>query len=201
VSIVPHASFSAYIAAFIVAVSALTTVAGCQKSTGETAPAPSSSPPPVASHAPASTASVTAAGTGPILPPEGMQSIPEKFASEAKNRPSGTVKVEDAFAAFETAGATLREKRQHLGGPFLAAYCVGAQTGEDVHMSVCEYSNAAKANEGKAMSEKAFGSVAGRTLYANGATTLTLRVGGTSAKDRELGQKIVQAFNGLSVKK
>lgn len=129
-----------------------------------------------------------------------MQSIPERFQVEAKGRPTGTVRVEDAYAAFQGAGAKLREQRQHLGAPFLAAYCVGAQTGDDVHLSVCEYKDAAKAQEGKAMSEKSFGAVPNRTLYINGATTLTLRVGGTSAADKDLAKKIVDAFAALKVK-
>ncbi len=130
-----------------------------------------------------------------------MRSIPERFATEAKERPTGTVRVEDAITAFQAAGATLREQRQHLGSPFLAAYCVGAQTGEDIHFSLCEYNDVARAKEGKAMSEKSFGSVPNRTLYLNGATTLTLRVGAPSGADGVLAKKLVDAFAGLSPKK
>lgn len=141
------------------------------------------------------------AGAGEPTPPVGMQSIPERFANEAKSRPTGTVRVEDVFAAFQGEGAKIREQRQHLAGPFLASYCVGAQTGEDVHLSVCEYKDAAKAKEGKAMSDQAFGTVPNRTLYQNGGTTLTVRVGGSSAADKELAKKLVQTFSTLTVKK
>lgn len=177
---------------------------GCQKSggtDGSGAPAASSSSSAsVVTPATAPPSPASAAGSIPV-PPEGMQSIPERFATEAKNRPTGTVRAEDVIAAFKDAGANIREQRQHLGAPFLAAYCVGGQTGTDVHFSICEYTDAARAKEGKAQSEQAFGAVPNRTIYVNGATTLTLRVGGTTEADRELGKKLPQAFNGLAVKK
>lgn len=150
---------------------------------------------------PAATTSIQAASSsanapdpGPI-PPMNMASIPERFANEAAHRPKGTVRVEDVFDAFTKAGVTLREQRQHLASPFKAKYCVGAQAGHDLHMSICEYDDDKTAMEGRQMSEKAFATIARRDLYQNKATTLTIRRNDNDSGDVALRDKLVDLFN------
>ena len=191
---VPRRVLSLAAVSTLAVLAAASAVTACQKAQAETTPAPAEpvlaarakAPPPVLADAPAA--------------PPGMQSIPERFAAEAQHRPVGTLRAEDAFAAAQAAGVTLRETRQHLGAPFLAAYCVGAQAGADVHLSVCEYDSLARAGEGRAMSQQAFGTLPNRTLHANGSTTLTIRHGGASAGDREVARKIIAAFEGARLR-
>jgi hypothetical protein len=128
------------------------------------------------------------------LPPPNMASIPERFAAEAKNRPGGTVRVEEVFSAFTQAGVELRETRQHLAGPFEAMYCVGTQAGGDVHMSVCEYKDEPTATNGREMSDKALKAVGRRELVQNKATTLTIRRGSDDASDAALRDKLIGIF-------
>jgi hypothetical protein len=159
---------------------------------------------------PASTASIKAAESpasataakldpGP-LPPMNMASIPERFSIEQMQRPTGTPRAEDAFAAFEKEGATLKETRQHLASPFKAQYCVGTKTGNDVNISVCEYKDEATAKEGRDMSLKAFGNTK-RDIWMNKSTTLTIRRGDDGAADKALQDKLVAAFQKLEAPK
>lgn len=174
--------------------SLLAVLAGCSKAE-QPAPAPAASASaaePTAKNADVPT--VDAGGNAAPLPPTAMMSIPQRFQSEATNRPTGVPTVEDVLGAFEKEGAKIREKAQHLGAPFLAKYCVGAQTGEDIHMSVCEYADATIAAKGLHESQTAFGTVANRTLYQNGGTTLTIRLGKNGPEDQALAKKLIEAF-------
>jgi hypothetical protein len=126
-----------------------------------------------------------------------MASIPERFVMEAKNRPTGTVRVEDVLAAFTKAGVELYETRQHLAHPFDAMYCVGTKAGKDVHMSICEYKDEATATKGREMSDKAFKSVGRREIVQNKATTLTVRRGDVNPADGTLRDKLVEIFEKL----
>lgn len=145
----------------------------------------------------ASSASTPASAPPPASPPSGAgMTIPQKFEAEAKNRPAGTVRVEDVTAAFTAAGADIREEKQHLGSPYLAKYCVGLKTGEDIHASICEYDDEKTAVDGMKQSEKAF-MLPNRSLHRNGATTLTLRLGKNGADDQALAKKMIAAFESL----
>lgn len=126
---------------------------------------------------------------------EGM-SIEQRFASESANRPTGptTLRAERVLQEFSSLGATMREERQHLGAPFGAKYCVGARTGEDIHLSVCEYDGDERATAGASGSRTAFAGVENRRVERNGATTLTVRLGKRTAADEALARKIVDAF-------
>lgn len=147
-----------------------------------------------------SSATVTSATVVPALAvaapaSEGM-SIEQRFASESANRPTGptTLRAERALEEFSSVGATMREARQHLGAPFGAKYCVGARTGDDVHLSVCEYDGDERAADGARRSKTAFAGVENRRVERNGATTLTVRLGKRTAADEALARKIVDAF-------
>jgi len=133
--------------------------------------------------------------TAPPPPSAGM-SMGEIFGSEA-NRPAGAIKTEDVVDAFTKAGATVRDQKQHLGSSFKARYCMGVKTGEDIHISICEYDNEKIAEEGKETSAKLFAKVPNRTLHRNGQTTLTMRLGQNTPADQVLAKKLVEAFNGL----
>lgn len=112
---------------------------------------------------------------------------------EAANRPTGTPRVEDVYAAITKAGFALEEQQQHLASPFKASYCVGAKTKPDIALSVCEYPNADVAQKGKAESEKI--RILNRELFLNGATTLTVRLGEKNEDSDAAKKKIVEAFS------
>jgi hypothetical protein len=107
--------------------------------------------------------------------------IPERFVAERRGRPSGvTPSVEDVYAALEKSGIRVVDRKQHLGAPFGARYCVGARAvgpgdASMMHISVCEFVNADAARIGRDYSAEGMKSIPFRTVYANKATTLTLR--------------------------
>lgn len=129
--------------------------------------------------------------------PSSMMSLGERFASEAKNRPTGTVTVEQVHGAMKAKGLVFKFEKQHLGAPFYAAYCMGSELGDDVALSVCEYTSAPGAEKGKAASEKAFASVPNRKLYLNGATMLTVREGKLSPDNDKIVAAVVETFQKL----
>jgi hypothetical protein len=151
-------------------------------------PAPSASPA-------ASTEKAPALNSGAISPTN-LGAIPERFDAESKNRPTGTVRVEEVLDAFAKAGVTVHDSRQHLASPFEAMYCMGTKAGHDVHMSICEYKDEATAESGKAASLKAFGQ-GRRDIWRNKATTLTIRRGDEDPGDKALQEKLVSTFRGL----
>jgi hypothetical protein len=95
------------------------------------------------------------------------------FQNEAANRPTGTIKAEDAMEAFRNDGVELDAVRQHLGRPYGARYCVGAKSGTVIALSVCEYIDAAAASAGAEVSRKVV--LANREIRINQATSLTVR--------------------------
>lgn len=146
----------------------------------------------------AASASAIPVDSTPAPPnPSSMMSLGERFASEAKNRPTGTVTVEQVHGALKAKGLVLRSEKQHLGAPFYAGYCVGSELGDDVALSVCEFTSAAGAEKGKAASEKAFASVPNRKLHLNGATMLTVREGKLSPDNDKIVATVVDTFQKL----
>ncbi|MBX3191350.1 MAG: hypothetical protein KF819_30410 [Labilithrix sp.] len=153
----------------------------------------------------ASVAPATSASTAPSVEPAvavsatptAYMSISERFASEAEKRPTGVPRVEDVMAALEKQGVRLREIKQHLGSPFQAAYCMGLQTGDDVHMSICEYRSEKAAIDGRQTSLDALKMVPARQIARNGGTTLTIRVGNPSPANEALVKTILKAFEGV----
>ena len=118
------------------------------------------------------------------------------FQNEAANRPTGTIKAEDAMEAFRKDGIELDTVRQHLGRPYGARYCVGAKSGATIALSVCEYIDAAAANAGAEMSRKVV--LANREIRINQATSLTVReIEKTPASDA-LAKKLFDSFAKLS---
>ncbi len=95
------------------------------------------------------------------------------FQNELAARPTGTIKVEDALAAFKKDGIELGDVRQHLGRPYGARYCVGGMSGTDIAISLCEYIDPAAAKAGAERSRKIV--LANREIRINQATSLTVR--------------------------
>jgi len=174
-------------------------LAGCSKSANKDAAGGAAAAASASTNSASSAAAATASGPGQEIPPPpgNLASIEERFAGEAKNRPSGTPRVEDAFDAFTKAGANVHDKRQHLARPFGAMYCLGGQTGQKIFFGVCEYQDAAAATAGREQSLKGFGKNR-RDIWQNKATTLTIRRGDDNADDKELEKKLVDAFQKLA---
>jgi hypothetical protein len=97
------------------------------------------------------------------------------------------------LAAIKNAGIETREVRQHLGAPFGAEYCMGLKAGADLHASICEYTDAKTATESREKSLAAL-NVPNRSIYLNGATTLTVRIGTKTDAEEALSKKMIAAF-------
>lgn len=166
----------------------------CSKSSG-TSDAASASAASVASALPADSYS---AQTAVSVTPSAYMSIPERFTAEATQRPTGTIRVEDATAAFRKAGLTIDDEKQHLASFYKAVYCVGAKAkAEDVSFSVCEYKDEAAAIGGKTINDKSFSAIKNRTTSRNGATTLTILESNKTAENDVLVKKLIDTFNAL----
>jgi hypothetical protein len=166
-------------------------VAGCRKAS-----------PPHAEPSPAATAKLDNAVANesarqPTAPQvENPRDFGALFQNEAANRPTGTIKAEDAIEAFRKAGVELVSVRQHLARPYGARYCVGAKSGAAIALSVCEYIDAAAASTGAELSRKVV--LANREIRINQATSLTVReVEKTPAADA-LANKLFDSFAKLS---
>ena len=126
---------------------------------------------PVTARASALAPSSSQGATAPL--PANPRDIGALFQTEAAARPTGTIRAEDAIAAFRKDGIQVDEVKQHLGRPYGARYCVGATSGNVVALSVCEYVDPEAAKSGAATSEKI--PLPNREIRINQATSLTVR--------------------------
>jgi hypothetical protein len=175
-----------------VATAALVALVGCSKSSPEPVPTASSASVASATAPVASTAG--GADAGVLAPTPGQVPILDRFHHEATARPTGVPRIEDCLAAFKKAGVEIRDEKQHLAAPFLAMYCVGFQTGNDVHGSLCEYKDVETATKGRDTSDKGFASVPNRKVHRNGGSTFTVRAGVATPANDELVKKMAAAF-------
>jgi len=127
--------------------------------------------------------------------------LQERFGAEARNRATGTLSPETVYEAFKKGGAVLGKEQQHLGHPFGAKYCKGAETGDDLALSVCEYGSEDEAKRGREFLIKQFASVPNRQVLINGATTLTVRVGNKTPANEKLAAQFVRTFQELKFAK
>lgn len=154
---------------------------GCNK-----APAPSEG----SSLASASATASARALTAPR--PEDPRDFGAMFKNEQDSRPTGTIKVEAAYAAFQRDGVPIDTMRQHLARPYGARYCVGAHAGPTVVVSVCEYVDAEAARAGAEMSRKIV--LENREIRVNQATTLTVREQEKNPAADETSKKLFDSF-------
>ena len=128
--------------------------------------------------------------TAPL--PANPRDIPSLFQTEAAARPTGTIRVEDAVAAFRKDGIQIDDVKQHLARPYGARYCVGTKLSNLVAISLCEYVDTTAAKAGVAVSQKI--PLANREIQLNQATSLTVRdLEKTPAADA-LGQRLFASF-------
>ncbi len=155
-------------------------------------PSTESSPPPVASVNVAS-AVATDSERHPTAPsPQNPRDFGAMFANEAANRPTGTIKAENAMDAFRKDGIPLETVRQHLGRPYGARYCVGAMSGTAIALSVCEYIDVQAAKDGADNSRKIV--LANREIQLNEATTLTVREVEKTPEADAVAKKLFDSF-------
>lgn len=109
--------------------------------------------------------------TAPL--PANPRDISALFQTEAASRPTATIRVEDAIAAFRKDGIPVEDVKQHLGRPYGARYCVGSKLSNLVAISLCEYVDPAAAKAGAAVSAKI--PLPNREIQINQATSLTVR--------------------------
>jgi hypothetical protein len=160
---------------------------GCgKKPSGDAAPQAGAS-------AAAASAVATDSARQPTAPtPQNPRDFGAMFANEAANRPTGTIKAEDAMAAFRKDGITLDTVRQHLGRPYGARYCVGAMSGTAIALSVCEYIDAEAAKTGTDQSRKIV--LANREIQINEATSLTVREVEKTPEADAVAKKLFDSF-------
>ncbi len=128
--------------------------------------------------------------TAPL--PANPRDISALFQTEAASRPSGTIRVEDALAAFRKDGIQVEDVKQHLGRPYGARYCVGTQLSHLVAISLCEYVDAAAATAGAVVSEKI--PLPNREIHINQATSLTVRDLEKSPAADALAKRLFESF-------
>jgi hypothetical protein len=128
--------------------------------------------------------------TSPL--PQNPRDFGMLFQTEAANRPSGTIKTEDALAAFRKDGIPLDTVRQHLARPYGARYCVGGMSGTEIAFSVCEYIDAAAAQAGAETSRKIV--LENREIRINQATSLTVREATKTPNADALEQRLFESF-------
>jgi hypothetical protein len=96
------------------------------------------------------------------------------------------------MAAFRGAGVGLRAERQHLARPYGARYCVGAEFGPDVALSVCEYIDRKAAEAGVASSRKI--PLKDREIRLQRATSLTVKLLKKTPESQALEGQLFEAF-------
>jgi hypothetical protein len=96
----------------------------------------------------------------------------DRLTAEQKTRPQGPLRAENVYDALEKAGVPITTRRQHLASPFLAQYCLGAETGERFAFSVCEYPDAKAAKAGRSEAEKIH--IPNRTVTQNKTSVLVV---------------------------
>jgi hypothetical protein len=166
---------------FLIGALSLLTLAGCNE---KQAPQPA---------AKAEAAAASATSRSPTAPrAENPRDIQALFQVEANNRPRGALRVEDALTAFRSAGIALGSERQHLARPYGARYCVGAKSGPDVALSVCEYVDGAAAEAGAAVSRQL--TLKDREIRLQRATSLTVRLIKKTPESQALAARLFDAF-------
>jgi hypothetical protein len=175
-------------------------IAACSKAPKETDPptptVQSAVAPASASAAPSAVATPSSSNAYRLPPntPSAFLPLGDRFAVEANDRPKNTARVEDVVAAMKAKGVPVKELQQHLASPFEAKYCMGVEVDVDIHLSICEYADEKTATSGREASLKAFSTVPGRSIYRNGATTLTVREGTKNAVNDATVAKMLNAF-------
>jgi hypothetical protein len=110
---------------------------------------------------------------------------------EATHRPPQTPTAEQALAAFQQAGVLITRTQQVLASPLSAHYCVAASTADGAGFSLCEFDDVARAETGRARSQKA---MKGHRFVLREKTLLTV-IGNAPSAD-----KAMAAFEALSAK-
>ena len=164
-------------------------IAGCNKATASSQSHASGSSQALVTPS-ASAADEARQVTAPA--PQDPRDFGAMFQVEAQNRPTGTIKVEDALAAFRRDGLELDTVRQHLGRPYGARYCVGAMAGPGLALSICEYLDARAAQSGTDNSRKIV--LANREIRINQATSLAVRQVDKNASTDAVANRLFASF-------
>ena len=127
------------------------------------------------------------------VPGEGLAGL---ISREAKNRPGIKPSSDDVFAALDTAGVGLPQKKQSMGSTYKAAYCAGGYSADSlVAVTVCEYANEAEANAGRDYSISLFPQMTNRTVVAHKTNILQVITQKPGAAADAEKKKAVDAFN------
>jgi hypothetical protein len=168
---------------------ALLLLSACQRPAPAGTSAPAAPAAPVELPPPAASPRASAA---PELPPV----LAYRLAQEAQARPAGTPRAEDVLAALQQAGLTLGERQQYLASSSGARYCYGARSQKGLHLSVCEYADAASARAARECVLRALGSPE-RAVLLNRATTLQVQRPTGSPDAEAEARTAAQAFQKL----
>jgi hypothetical protein len=101
--------------------------------------------------------------------------LAERLRREATRRPEAREQVERWLQDLASAGVQLVRTRQVLAAPLGADYCAAALSAHGLGVSLCEFPDAARAEQGLSRSRASFDRlIPGRALLRSGATLLTL---------------------------
>ena len=119
------------------------------------------------------------------------EGLAHELMRQAQDRPEATPKVEDVLSAFGKAGISITRSQQVLASPLHAHFCVAASTADGMGLSICEFDDAARAEAGRLLSQKA---MKGRTFALREKTLLTV-IGPEPGASR-----LVHAFESVSAR-
>jgi len=147
-------------------------------------------------------AAARAVAPTPTLPSEPpsrprAESVGERLQQESGARASGNPRAESVISALQKAGLQLRDPRQHAAAPMGALFCIGAQSENNVSLSVCEYEGAAAARAGRELSVNAFKSIPNRDVWVNRSATLTLLQSPRTSRSETEVKRAVDVFKSL----
>jgi hypothetical protein len=139
---------------------------------------PDESAPPVTTPATAQAPAPQPSGarTLALQPSQDIRGLVGSLQSEAAKRPAVVLTVEKAFDALAGAGVAPERRKQYLAATANASYCAGGVTREGIAVAVCEYPDAAAAEDGKKSVEAAWGKAtpnARRVVHRSTMLTIT----------------------------
>jgi hypothetical protein len=131
----------------------------------------------------------------PVVNPE--RSLFDRLSDEAKQRNHASPSTSQVLDAFALAGITVKNERQVSAASHGAAYCVMFDTDAHVTLRVCEFADAATANEGALTSRTALKDIAGLRVEVRRSTVLSVIDSQGDAASAVIARTAREAFEAL----
>jgi hypothetical protein len=125
-----------------------------------------------------------------------LSSLFERLEAEKKNRPTLELSAEKVLATLG-ARVKLEDVKQVAGWSVGARYCTKGVTKTDVHVVVCEFTDAASATKGVSAASATNAYIKRRIVLLKKSTSLSIQQAGESKEAESDAKKIADAFNAL----